>query len=164
MLKIKFNPHILKKFFDIKVNELCKSCKRYGKKATCPPYIDSYSYYKKLLPQYKHGLIIIEKFKIDNIENWKELGKHSSQIILTELRNLRSNLLQQNNFSIIFGAGSCKECSEICVFPCKHPEKSAIPIEATGVNIIKLVRYLTKIKVEFPVKKIFYRVGMVLYD
>jgi len=165
MQYIKFNPKILKKFFTHKTREMCKSCKRYGKKPTCPPYIDSVDYYKKILPSYDKGILLIEKFDIDDKKNWKRLGKESSLIIHKRLSAIRSKFLKKGVFAIIFGAGSCKICPT-CQFPCRFPEKSIIPIEGTGLNIIKVIYNITKIKLIFPVEKqnFFYRIGMVLYD
>lgn len=165
MLRYKFNPKILSQFFDYKVREMCKSCKRYGKKATCPPHIESLEYYKILFSKYKQGILLIEKFPIDNIRNWERLGKESSLVIQNELLITRKNLSYAGKFAIIFGAGSCKNCPA-CVFPCKYPEKSVIPIEGTGLNVIALAKKVVKIDIMFPVEKqkSFYRIGMILYD
>jgi len=165
MLKYKFNPKILIGFFDYKIREMCKSCKRYGKKATCPPYIDSIEYYKKVLPFYTKGILLVEKFNIDDIKNWKKLGKKSSIVIHNELLLMRNKFLQKGTLTIIFGAGSCKLC-QTCQFPCRFPEKSIIPIEGTGLDVIQIVFKITKIQIKFPVEKqgYFYRIGMILYD
>ena len=163
MLKILFQPSILTSFFNIKVREACKSCKKYGKKATCPPHIDSVDYYKNLLPKYENGMLIIEEYEIDNIDNWQQLGEKSSLFILNQLIALRTELLAKGKFPIIFGAGSCKNCKE-CSFPCRLPDKSAIPIEGTGLDIVGLVYELAKIELTFPVKDKFYRIGLILWD
>lgn len=163
MLRIFFNPKILRKFFSYKIRESCKSCKRYGKKATCPPHIESVDYYSKVLSSYKNGILIIERFAIDSLDNWKELGKQSSLIIHQTLTSMREVLLKHGKFAVLFGAGSCKNC-ETCAFPCRFPEKSVIPIEATGIDVVKLVKYATKIDITFPVTKDFYRVGLILWD
>lgn len=164
MVVKEFNPNILSEFFNLKVREACKSCKRYGKKATCPPYLDSIEYYQNLLPKYQKGILFIKQFEIDDINNWQSLGHLSSKVIHNKLLEERDSLLQQGKFPIIFGAGSCKYCSETCTFPCKYPEKSVIPIEATGLDVVGLTNFLTKIEITFPVKNTFYRVGMMLYD
>lgn len=159
MKEIKINP---KKdlIFDLKVREMCKSCKRYGKKATCPPYVESFEYYKNLLPQYSYGIIFCEKFS--TIGNWIELGKESSLKIYKKVLLERSKLLDNGHYFFIgFGAGSCKLCDE-CSFPCKNPQKSLIPFEATGVDIVKILEKFN-IKLKFPVKKYFYRVGALFW-
>ena len=163
MIRLFFNPKILRKFFSYKIRESCKSCKRYGKKATCPPNIESVDYYNKVLSSYKNGILIIEKFPVDNLENWQALGKESSLVIHKTLLKMREELLKQGKFAVIFGAGSCKNC-ETCAFPCRFPEKSVVPIEATGIDVVKLVKYATKINIVFPVTTDFYRVGIILFD
>lgn len=160
-----FNPKLLDNFFSNKIRELCKYCKRYGKKSTCPPNIDSVEYYKKLLPTYKHGQLVIIETLIDNIENWKILGRKSSLEMYEKLITIRSELFSANRFATIYGAGSCKNC-EKCQIPCAFPEKSIIPIEATGLNVTDAVKAISDIDVKFPVEKYckFFRIGMVLYD
>lgn len=164
MIKINFNPIIILYYFSKKVREACKSCKRYGKKATCPPYIESIEYYKELLPTYRKGMLVVKKFKIIDCSKWKELGKKSSLEILIYLKQERLKLLKKGKFPIIFSAGSCKFCSDNCSFPCKYPEESAIPIEGTGIDVITLVNDIAKIKITFPVKNYFYRIGVIFYD
>lgn len=147
--------------FDLKVREMCRSCKRYSKKATCPPYVGSFEYYSKLLPQYTFGSFYFEKFVIEG--NYLELGKESSLKIYRKILLEREKLFKDGHYFIIgFGAGSCKLCNE-CSFPCPIPEKALIPLEATGINIVKILgRY--GVTLEFPVKKYFYRVGAIFYD
>lgn len=159
-----FEPIILKNYFDLKVRELCKSCKRYGQKATCPPYIDSVDYYYKVLPTFNKGKLIIKHFIVEDCSKWKELGRTSSLEIMNKLKDMRKELMDQGQFSLIFAAGSCKYCSDVCTFPCKHPDQSAVPIEGTGINVVKLIFDIMDIKIIFPIDKSFYRVGMLLYD
>jgi predicted metal-binding protein len=163
MVYIEFNPKILKPLFDLKIRELCKSCKRFGYKQTCPPHISPVKYYEKLLPTYKHGVLIYHKFAIYDIERWKELGQSSSKEIQQTLWDKRSKLLELGKFAIIFGAGSCKLCPE-CAYPCRHPEQSTVPLEGTGINVVKLMAKVAGIELIFPVTEYFYRVGVVLYD
>jgi len=149
--------------FDIKVQEMCKSCKRYGTKASCPPYIESVEYYKKLLPSYKHGILYYERFKVTDKTQWRKLGASSSLKIHNHLLKVRNELIQQGHYFVeVFGAGSCKMCAK-CTFPCHQPDKSITPLEGTGVNIFKLLKKLN-IPFVFPIKDSFLRVGVVLYD
>lgn len=158
--EIKFNPKNL--IFDYKVREACKNCKRYSVKATCPPFVESVDYYKKVLKSYKKGIFIIIKFNIDNPENWKQLGSESTNYMNNSVLNKRNQLISDGHyFCIGFGAGSCKNC-EKCSFPCRMPDKSLIPIEATGVDVVKSIKKHAKIN--FPVKKHFFRIGVILYD
>jgi len=147
--------------FDPKVREMCKFCKRYGKKATCPPYVDSFEYYSELLSQYVFSIFYFEKFAIKG--DYLELGKKSSLKIYRKILLEREKLFNTGHYFVIgFGAGSCKLCDK-CSFPCPIPEKALIPLEATGVNIVKILEKYG-IVLEFPVKKYFYRVGALFYD
>jgi predicted metal-binding protein len=163
MKQIMFDPKILEEFFSDKVCEYCKSCKRYGSKAQCPPHIENVSYYKKVLPKFEHGALVFKKFLIENPENWKELGISSSKEIQDKLFNIRAKLLSDGHFAVVFGAGSCKNC-EKCSFPCRFPDKAIIPIEGTGLNVVAAVKKITKLNLKFPVKDYFYRIGVVLFD
>jgi len=151
-------------FFDLKVREMCKSCKRFGKKATCPPRIESVEYYSKLLPQYEHGIIYYEKFYVGNGKYWIEKGKKSSLEIYEKVIHERNKLIAVHGhyFFIAFGAGSCKLCDE-CLFPCRNPQESLIPFEATGIDIVKVMGK-QGILIKFPIKTTFYRIGALFYD
>jgi predicted metal-binding protein len=115
MTEIEFNPYILKDYFDLKVIQACRSCKRYGA-GQCPPSIPDIDYYKSLLPSYKNGIIVFKRFGV--IGDWKELGRKSSLEIHDYLLEKRTQLLNKGNYySIILGAGSCKFCPT-CTTPC----------------------------------------------
>ena len=159
MTIIKINPKDL--HFSLKAREMCKSCKRYNEKATCPPHVESVEYYQKLLPTYTHGLLYYEKF--DKSDDWVQQGKDSSLTIHNALLKKRDELFNAGVYFInIFGAGSCKICDK-CAFPCRFPAKSIIPLEGTGVNVVELMAKYG-IKVSFPITDTLYRIGVVLYD
>jgi len=163
MLTYKFKPSILSEYFDLKVVEQCKSCKRYGQKATCPPYVSSMEYYQKLLPTYTHGRLLIKKYECKDHSQWKEIGKKSSVEMTKYLQEQREVKQKEGVYFVVaFGAGSCKLCTT-CTIPCIHPSQSLVPIEATGINVFKLVKKVTGIELSFPVKECFYRVGMLLW-
>jgi predicted metal-binding protein len=150
-------------YFDLKVCEACKSCKRYGLTGCCPPVIGTFEYYKKLLKRYSYGKIFIEKFIINDQKNWKALGRTSSLKLHRVLLKEKNQLLNKGHyFNVILGGGSCKYCKE-CSIPCRFPQFRAIPIEATGIDVIKTLNKIGMF-LKFPVKKVFYRVGMILWD
>ncbi len=164
MNRITFNPKILKDYFSDFVRFLCKSCKRYNNKHNCPPFLPSPTYYKQILSNYDYGILIYKKFEIDDIKNWKTLGIQSSLEIHNELYLLKNQITSKRK-PVLLSAGSCKLCSE-CTIPCKHPDKALIPVEATGIDVIKLFKDLTGIELKFPVEEqgYFYRIGLYLYD
>jgi len=149
--------------FDIKVCEACRSCKRYGLKGCCPPYIGTFEYYKKLLRRYTYGKIYVEKFMIKDSTKWEELGRESSLVLHRELLKERQKLLDKGHyFNVMLGGGSCKHCKD-CVIPCRSPQFRAIPIEATGVDVFTTLKKMGMF-LKSPVRGHFYRVGMLLWD
>ena len=147
--------------FDLKVREMCKWCKRYGKKATCPPYIESVEYYSNVLKRFKHGIIYYDFFPTDG--DAEEVGYKSSMEVYEKLTRERTRLFEGGHYLImILGAGSCKLCDR-CTFPCHIPDKGIIPVEATGIDVVKTMERFD-VKVAFPIKETLVRVGMVLYD
>jgi len=160
MNQIKINPKSL--VFNEKARLACISCKNYGLKATCPPYIATRAYFKKVLRTYKSGIIYYEKFEADK-ENWKNLRETSSLKIHKAILAKRNKLINEGHyFYLALGAGSCKLC-QTCSFPCKKASESLIPIEGTGIDLVATMKKY-KIKIEFPIKDYFYRFGMILYD
>jgi predicted metal-binding protein len=149
--------------FDLKVVEACKACKRYGLTGCCPPNIGTFEYYKKLLKRYTYGKVFVEKSVILDPAKWQEVGRKSSLDLHKVLLKERKKLLDKGHyFNVMLGGGSCKYCKE-CKIPCQMPQFRAIPIEATGINVIETLNKMG-LFLKFPVKKIFYRVGMILWD
>lgn len=149
--------------FDSKVREMCRSCKRYGKKATCPPYVESVGYYQKLLIRYKNGILFFKAYPIDDEDAYEKLSKESSLEMRRKILSERNELFAEGHYFVLgLGAGSCKLCDE-CSFPCRMPGEALIPLEATGINVVGLLNKF-KIKIKFPVKENFYRVGALFYD
>lgn len=149
--------------FDLKVCEACKACKRYGLTGCCPPNIGTFEYYKKLLKRYAFGKIYVEKYFVEDLTKYKEIGRKSSYELHKILLEERKKLLDSGHyFNLILGGGSCKWCKE-CIIPCRMPQFRAIPIEATGVNVVETLKK-QGLFLKFPVNKIFYRVGVILYD
>ena len=161
MKRMVIDPKIDLVFSD-KVREMCYSCKRYGSKASCPPHVGTVKYYKRLLPGYKHGILCFEEFHTTG--DWQTAGSMSSMTLHKEILEVRKQLRDEGHYFVLgFGGGSCKFCDK-CSFPCAHPDKALIPVEATGLDVVELMRRVAGITLKFPVKESFYRVGVVLYD
>jgi predicted metal-binding protein len=160
MKEIKINPK--KIVFNEKTRLACLSCKNFGTKATCPPYIATTEYFKKVIRTYKHGVVYYELFKADK-ENWETLRKESSLKIHKHILAERNRLINNGHyFYLALGAGSCKLC-QTCFFPCKKPSESLIPIEGTGIDLVATMKKYG-INIEFPIKNSYYRFGGLLYD
>lgn len=165
MIEIEFDPFILLEYFDDKVREQCRSCKRYGVSTQCPPNLPSLEYFQKVLTLYKHGLIIYNQYPIDKDLTWQDMGKQSSLNLHEYLLKRRQELFNQGHvFTLIFGGGSCKWCPK-CINPCREPSKSLIPLEGCGINVINLMKEFN-LEIKFPMEnqEAFYRIGMILYD
>ena len=94
-----FDPKILSPLFSNKVREQCKSCKRYGTKATCPPHVDSVDYYKELLPTYNQGRLIISHFTLNESDSWISAGQESSLYIHNNLLEHRETFFKAGVFT-----------------------------------------------------------------
>jgi predicted metal-binding protein len=161
MKTIEINP-INDLIFNIKAQEACKSCKRYGLTGCCPPSIGTFDYYKELIPLYRYGKLFVETFDI-NSEDYKKLGTESSLELHKVLLSERNKLFNEGHYyNLLLGGGSCKYCDK-CVIPCRTPQFRAIPIEATGIDIVSTLR-AKGIDISFPVKDTFLRVGILLWD
>jgi predicted metal-binding protein len=147
--------------FDDKVREMCITCKRYGKKATCPPHIEETSHYKRLLLSYKYGIIYYDTYKV--IVGEQESSRRSSISLHKVILSEKKRIFNEGHYFIFgLGAGSCKLCKK-CVFPCAYPEKALIPMEATGIDVVETMRRKGVI-IKFPVIDHFYRIGGIFYD
>lgn len=152
-----------KLIFNEKVRDLCRSCKRFGKNASCPPNIESIEHYRKAAKQYKAMDIVYKEFSISDYDNIVVAGRKSSFELYKYLINKRNKLLKEGKiFVTCYGGGSCKVCKS-CMIPCRYPEKSIIPIEATGVNVFQTLEQFD-IRLPSLVHKTFFRVGVLLYD
>ena len=152
--------------FDIRARFKCLSCKRYGRKGTCPPHIPDIDYFKALFSSYHWALFISIKRKVKPKE-WEVVGKESSRTLHKMLLELERQAFNRGCiFAISFIGGSCKMCdTKTCSSPCKNPSVGRIPIEATGVNVVETCKHLD-IDIRFPVvlNETFWRVGMLLVE
>jgi len=162
MKSIHISPSTIQ--FNNKVREMCKSCKRYGCKATCPPHTESVEYYSEVLRTYRKGIIYYDIFDCADLTEWQKVGKESSLVIHHKLLKVREQLFSEGHyFVVLFGAGSCKLCPKGCSSPCRQPQNAIIPLEGTGVDVVKLMKQYD-VDITFPVKNSIYRIGLVLYD
>lgn len=92
MVELDINPKIIP--FSNKVREMCKSCKRYNQKATCPPHTESVEYYEKLFKEYRYGKIYYDTFECQDLKEWKKIGRKSSLVIHKYLLKVRDRLFR----------------------------------------------------------------------
>ena len=73
--------------WDLRARFKCLSCRRYGKKATCPPNIESPEFFEKLYKKYESGILIGKKWDLskETMEKVREVSGKSIHKILLNL-------------------------------------------------------------------------------
>jgi len=148
--------------FEERVFLKCLTCQKYNQKWTCPPNIPNLNY-RKAISEYDYRLLVYNKVEF-NKETFIDVRRMSSRELHKNLLSLE-NYLWNNGFFLAtsFIGGSCKFCDGDCSKNfCRYPTKSRIPIEALGINIVKTAKNIG-LDIKFPVDKIFYRIGLLLW-
>lgn len=144
--------------FDSKALLFCYKCVNYNKKCTCPPRIPKIDYQKMLL-SYKKGLVVA--LKCDIGDDRQKVRRDSTRRLHWMLLELEKFAFSHSyHFANSFIGGSCKLCVE-CPDKCRFPDLARIPLEAAGVDVVKTVSKVG-LKLKFPVKDNFYRVGLLM--
>lgn len=161
-------PHM--KMADIDINDivfehrnelLCFYCARYNVKWTCPPRIPKADY-QAIFKEYKHALFL---YYDQNIEDDYDKSRVDSSVILHKaLLDVEDYLLKNGNaVRLSFIGGSCKLCKNGCApDKCANPYLARIPLEATGVNIIKSAE-TAGVPIVFPATSFIRRIGIILW-
>ncbi len=149
--------------FQERVRVACaNNCFHYGVKLSCPPYIPDLDY-EKAIKEYREGLIVLVNREIKDFKDFERKRTESTNTIHGILLKLEGEAFNRGYYlTTSFIGGSCKLCLE-CDETCKYPKSSRIPVEATGINIIKTLEKFD-IYLRFPVEKHkkFSRVGLLL--
>jgi len=148
--------------FEKRVALKCFYCSKYNKQWTCPPRIPKLDY-QALFKEYTQAAAVCYSQSID--EETYDLVRRETTVILHKiLLELESFLWSKGEVMYItFIGGSCKLCKNGCFKDeCKNPGKARIPLEATGMNIIKTMGKYGK-SITFPPKEKMERVGMILW-
>ncbi len=149
---------------DIRASFKCWACPKYGKNATCPPNIASPEYFEKLYKKYQTGILIGKNWDLKT-EPMEEVREYSGKSIHKMLLNIEKQAINRGYyFAIVFIGGSCRFCtSDICGPRCSHPESGRIPLEATGVDVLKTCEKFGH-TIKFPDCKTLWRVGLLLLE
>jgi predicted metal-binding protein len=125
---------------DFRTTYKCMTCLKYGKKPTCPPNIPDFDYFNRLINSYKYGLLVGKSYRYSDEEEFKRIREESGPRVQEILLTLERQAFKRNYYwAISFIGGSCRGCnacpsdSSICV----NPSRGRIPLEATGVDVIK---------------------------
>jgi len=148
--------------FENRVLINCFYCSKYNSQWTCPPKIPNIDY-KKVINEYDNIIIVGKTYDV-NETNYSDIRNKSTNEIHSMLLKFE-NLLWDKNYpmAISFIGGSCKLCKNGCAIDkCKNPSKARIPIEATGINVIKTLKNIN-IDIDFSDKTKLSRYGMLLW-
>lgn len=148
--------------FEDKVKLSCFYCSKYNTRWTCPPKIPQLNY-KELVKEFENALLIYTKMDFTK-ENYEEIRNQSSVIVHRAILEAEKIILESGeSLFASFVGGSCKLCKNGCSSDkCRNPGLARIPMEATGINVVKTVEKY-KIEIKFPVVDSLYRIGMILY-
>lgn len=161
-------PHMKTADIDIKDivfeqrNELlCFYCARYNAKWTCPPRIPKADY-KAIFKEYQHALFLYHDQLIN--DDYEKSRTDSSVLLHRALLDVEAFLLKNGNaVRLSFIGGSCKLCKNGCTpDKCANPYLARIPLEATGVNIIKSAE-TAGVPIVFPATSFIRRIGIILW-
>lgn len=140
----------------------CYYCKKYDSSWRCPPRIPHLNY-QKLVKEYAHG--IFAKIEIPFSENdFPEVRTRSTNELHRALLKLEEYLWEHNfPMAVSFIGGSCKLCKNGCGKErCNNPGLARMPMEATGINVVKSAEKVG-IRIVFPPKGSLVRLGMLLW-
>jgi predicted metal-binding protein len=152
--------------FDVRVAALCKyDCSKYNKKATCPPVIPGFEYYRRALMGYKNICVIGRRYPYSDglfIAHWRKYSTNEIHYLLLqkETELFRSGFVYAKSFI----GGSCKYCESSKCGPdrCSVPSKGRVPLEGTGINVYSLMKSIA-LPFQEPPEEYFWRIGCVFY-
>lgn len=148
--------------FEQRVSLSCFHCERYGVNWTCPPKIPSLDY-RRLFSEYDDALLVYCRSPF-NKRNMSVVRRDSTNLVHRALL-VAEKFLWDNDHPLAVGfiGGSCKLCNQGCAGDrCRQPTLARIPLEATGVNVVKTTQKVGVV-ITFPPKNYFYRVGLLFW-
>lgn len=144
-----FKVEVFSKFIckeDIRVNkevftEMCKKCKNYGKKYSCPPKSPNFNSLCS-----KEGLfIVLMKINLSQL-NTNEYNKiQLANSVLKSRIDKLMRLLEKEFNTKYLSSGSCRLCKPCNLqknLPCRHPSEMRFSLEATGIDCNHLAESL----------------------
>ena len=150
-------------YFEERVHMQCFYCKNYDLNWKCPPRIPKIDY-EKVIREYDRGAFVKIELPFDE-ENFPDVRARSTNELHQALLYLERYLWEQDcPMALSFLGGSCKLCKNGCnPVRCSNPYQARVPLEATGVNVLKTVEEQTGIHLGFPPKNTLKRVGLLLW-
>ena len=148
--------------FEENIHLNCFYCGRYGRNWRCPPKIPVLDY-PKLISEFDNRAFVYRYYKITP-ESKEDVRTDSTNHLHKSLLAMEGVLFKAGNpTALSFIGGSCKLCKSGCgVEYCNNPYEARMPLEATGMNIVKTAAK-HGIKIDWPVADNMLRLGMLLW-
>jgi len=148
--------------FEESVKMNCYYCGRHGQNWRCPPHIPEIDY-KKLFSEFENLLFVYSIFKLTD-QTRDNVRYDSTNHIHKSLLAMEKILINYDKPSALsFIGGSCKLCKNGCgADRCNNPYQSRMPLEATGLNIVKTVSKYG-INIRWPVDDALIRIGLLAW-
>jgi predicted metal-binding protein len=148
--------------FEDRVLLKCFYCEKYNTNWMCPPRISNLNY-QNIIKEYKNIAVLSITSDFDVI-NFSEVRYKSTNTLHKTLLMLEKEIWNNNNSLVVsFIGGSCKLCKNGCAQDkCRNQKHARIPIEATGINVVKTLGNIG-VDIVFPVKNSLTRYGMLLW-
>lgn len=149
--------------FELNIKMNCFYCGRYNNSWRCPPKTPDIDF-PKMFAEYNDAMFVYQSFEVSD-DNRDSIRTESSLIIHRTLLDAEKYLYENNIVTALsFIGGSCKLCKSGCgKEKCNNPYMARMPVEATGVNVIKTLAK-KGIDVTFPTDKSMKRIGLIVWN
>ena len=150
-------------YFEERVCMNCFYCKNYDRNWKCPPRIPKLDY-QKLMGEFDQGAFVKIELPFTQ-QDFPDIRSRTTNELHQALLYLERFLWDNDcPMALSFLGGSCKLCKGGCGKErCNNPYLARVPLEATGVNVLKTVEEQTGIHLSFPPKDTLTRVGLLLW-
>ncbi|MDR2770561.1 MAG: DUF2284 domain-containing protein [Clostridiales Family XIII bacterium] len=130
--------------YEREIRAMCEmnSCGRYGRSWNCPPQVGSIEELKAKCGVYRNGILFNTVSALEDSFDFEGMMAAGAALhgILAETDGILTREFGLDDY-LLLGAGSCNAC-KTCAYPspCRHPDKIHIPIEACGINVVRLAK------------------------
>lgn len=149
--------------FEERVKLKCSFCDKYGINRRCPPFHTGIDL-KASIREYENCMVVYTVFRYKNEQEKGVVRRESTNYLHKSLLDLEKILWENEQvLGVSFIGGSCKLCKDGCGTTCRNPVNSRIPVEATGINVIKTIKNELNIEIKFNETGILYRFGLLFW-
>ena len=126
------------------VRSMCEqnTCGRYNRAWNCPPVCGTVAELEAVCRGYTKGILFNSVTRVEDSFDWEGMVEGSRVLsgLLLDIKSYTNDLEMKD--CRIFGGGGCHNCED-CSYPdnpCHHPDLIFTPIEACGINVMKLAK------------------------